>query len=214
MSRCAIPTEDIDPVDLRARIVRNLSAHRREEVVNHGLKVAAVVVALLRNEKGEDCFVLIRRARRLRAHAGQWALPGGRVEESETIVEAGLRELTEEVGLRVSMGAVLGLLDDYTTRSGFVITPVVVWCEDVSSLQGDPAEVAEVHDVPLSELLKPDVPRLRTIPQSDRPVISIPLVGTHVHAPTAAVLFQFREVGLLARTTRVAHYEQPVFAWK
>jgi 8-oxo-dGTP pyrophosphatase MutT (NUDIX family) len=141
-------------------------------------------------------------------------LPGGRIDDGETATQAALRELAEEVGLARRADAVLGMLDDYPTRSGFVITPVVVWCGAGAGLTANPAEVAEVHLVPVVELLKPGVPRLRKIPQSDRPVISIPLVGTNVHAPTAAVLYQFREVAMLARDTRVAHFEQPVFAWR
>jgi hypothetical protein len=58
------------------------------------------------------------------------------------------------------------------------------------------------------------VPRIRYIPESERPVISIPMLGTHIHAPTAAVLYQLREVALYGRATRVAHFEQPVFAWR
>jgi len=173
-----------------------------------------VAVALVKDGVGNDCFVLIRRTRKLRAHSGQWALPGGRLDDGETATEAALRELEEEVGLQPRKEDVLGLLDDYPTRSGFVITPVVVWCGAGGGLIANPAEVAAVHRVPLAELTKPGVPRLRQIPQSDRPVLSIALVGTHVHAPTAAVLYQFREVAMLARATRVAHFEQPVFAWK
>ena len=108
----------------------------------------------------------------------------------------------------------LGRLDDYATRSGFVITPVVAWCDRQAPLAHDPAEVAEIHRVPLAELERPGVPHLRRIPESERPVISIPLVGTHIHAPTAAILFQLREVALWGRETRVHHYEQPTFAWK
>jgi mutator protein MutT len=204
----------VDADSLRRKLAQNLATHSRDVVEDAQLKQAAVAVALVKDAAGNDCFVLIRRARKLRAHSGQWALPGGRVDAGETPVAAALRELEEEVGLRPRADAVLGLLDDYPTRSGYVITPVVVWCGEGEGLVANPAEVAEVHRVALGELTKPGVPRLRRIPQSDRPVISIALVGTHVHAPTAAVLFQFREVALLARATRVAHYEQPVFAWK
>ena len=112
---------------------------------------------------------------------------------------------------------VLGLLDDYPTRSGFVITPVVVWGGAACEFRPDPGEVASVHRVPLGELDSPAVPRLRRIPESDRPLISIPLGGTvrtDVHAPTAAVVYQFREVAMHGRRTRVAHYEQPTFAWR
>jgi mutator protein MutT len=199
---------------LRRTLARNLATHTRDVADAADRKPAAVAVALVKDEAGNDCFVLIRRARKLRAHSGQWALPGGRVDGGETPVEAALRELEEEVGLRPHQDDVLGLLDDYPTRSGYVITPVIVWCGAGGGLVANPAEVAEVHRVPLTELTKPGVPRLRRIPQSDRPVLSIALVGTHVHAPTAAVLYQFREVAMLARATRVAHYEQPVFAWK
>jgi mutator protein MutT len=214
MSRSAIPTDAVGADTLRSRLAQNLGTHTRDVADAADLKPAAVAVALVKDDAGKDCFVLIRRARKLRAHSGQWALPGGRVDTGETPVAAALRELEEEVGLRPREDDVLGLLDDYPTRSGFVITPVVVWCGEGEGLVANPAEVAEVHRVPLDELTKPGVPRLRKIPQSDRPVLSIALVGTHVHAPTAAVLYQFREVAMLARTTRVAHYEQPVFAWK
>jgi len=214
MSKSGIPTDVVARESPRDLYARNLAAHPRETTPLGELKAAAVAVALLEDPSGEVCFVLIRRARKLRAHGGQWALPGGRIDRDETAVAAALRELAEEVGIERSVDAVLGLLDDYPTRSGFVITPVVVWCGSADKLVANPEEVAEVHRVPVTELLKPDVPRLRSIPQSDRPVISIPLVGTNVHAPTAAVLYQFREVALLARATRVDHFEQPVFAWR
>jgi 8-oxo-dGTP pyrophosphatase MutT (NUDIX family) len=178
------------------------------------LRPAAVAVTLLPGDDGSPAFVLTRRAARLNSHTGQWALPGGRLEAGETIEEAALRELEEEVGVAPGADSVLGLLDDYPTRSGYNITPVVVWCAADSVLKPDPGEVAEVYRVALGELEHPEVPRLRTIPESDRPVISLPLIGHDIHAPTAAVLYQFREVVVHGRATRVAHFEQPVFAWR
>src|SRR5690606_23892073 len=160
------------------------------------------------------CWVLTRRAARLPRHAGQWALPGGRIDPGESAEAAALRELEEEVGLAVPPDAVLGQLDDYPTRSGYVITPVVVWGGEAATLRPDPREVAEVHRIPLAALLRPEVPRLRRIPESDRPVISIPLSVADVHAPTAAVVYQLREVVVRGRPTRVDHFEQPVFAWR
>lgn len=199
---------------MRERLARNLSGFERVPHPGGELVRAAVAVTVVDDDAGNACFVLTRRAPRLANHGGQWALPGGRLDQGETPVEAALRELAEEVGLECPESQVLGLLDDYPTRSGFVITPVVVWAGAACELRPDPREVASVHRVPLAELDRPDVPRLRRIPQSDRPVISIPLVGTHIHAPTAAVVFQFREVAMHGRATRVAHFEQPVFAWR
>ena len=200
---------------LAAAIRANLRAFgRAPSEAPTTLRRAAVAVAVVRGNDGRACFLLTRRAPSLTAHGGQWALPGGRVDGAETESEAALRELEEEVGLHVAGDSIIGVLDDYVTRSGYVITPVVVWCEDAGEIRPDPREVAAVHSVPLDELDRPEVPRVHRIEESDRPVLSIPLLGTYIHAPTAAVLYQFREVAFHGRDTRVAHFEQPVFAWR
>jgi 8-oxo-dGTP pyrophosphatase MutT (NUDIX family) len=199
---------------LRQRIRRHLDEHDRQQMELGDRGHAAVAVTLLADPLDRPCFVLTRRSRRLRLHAGQWALPGGRVDPGESPEQAALRELDEEVGLALSDSAVLGCLDDYPTRSGFVITPVLIWCTPGAELDPNPEEVAEVHRVPVTELERPGVPQLRSIPESDRPVISIPLLDANIHAPTAAILYQLREVAIWGRATRVAHFEQPVFAWR
>jgi mutator protein MutT len=200
--------------DLRATIVENLRGFEARGVDRAGRKLAAVAVALVADENGQACFILTRRAARLSSHRGQWALPGGRIDPRESAAQAALRELSEEVGLSPASDDVLGTLDDYPTRSGYVITPAVIWCGQSEMMRANPQEVAAAYRVPVAELEHPDLPHVRTIPESDRPVISLPLLDTHIHAPTAAVLFQFREVALLGRPTRVDHYEQPVFAWR
>jgi len=197
----------------RARARANLAAFERRSLARDGRRPAAVALVLLDDDEGRACFLLTRRAASLRAHARQWALPGGRIDPGESADRAALRELREEVGLERDEPTVLGLLDDYGTRSGFIITPVVVWGGSGAALVANPAEVASVHRVPLADLDRPDVPRLVTIPESDRPVIQVPLLSTLVHAPTAAVLYQVREVVVHGRPTRVAHFEQPVWAW-
>jgi mutator protein MutT len=191
-----------------------LARHDRRTIELAGRRPAAVAVALVADEHGEASFILTRRAARLRAHAGQWALPGGRIDEGETAADAARRELTEEVGIVLPAEAVLGVLDDYATRSRFVITPVVIWGSHTEELVANPYEVAAVYRVPLTVLEAPEVPHLHRIPESDRPVISIPMVDTYVHAPTAAIVYQLREVAIHGRDTRVAHFEQPTFAWK
>jgi 8-oxo-dGTP pyrophosphatase MutT (NUDIX family) len=198
---------------LRARVAAHLAGFTRRSHPPAERRPAAVAVVLLPDDEGRACFLLTRRADRLRAHARQWALPGGRVEPGESPTEAARRELLEEVGLALGADTALGVLDDYPTRSGFLITPVVFWGGADPVLTPNPDEVASVHRVPLADLDHPDVPRLVTIPESDRPVIQVPLLSTLVHAPTAAVVYQLREVVMHGRTTRVDHFEQPVWAW-
>lgn len=209
---------DLDAVGfgdaLRAIAAERLAAFERHATPLGELRAAAVAVTLVADARGRPCFVLTRRAERMNRHAGQWALPGGRLDPGESAVDAALRELSEEVGLVAEAGSVLGLLDDYPTRSGYVITPVVVWGGADPRFALDPREVAELHRIPLAALLRPEVPRVRTIPESDRPVLSIPLDVADVHAPTAAIVYQLREVVMRGLTTRVAHFEQPVFAWR
>lgn len=201
----------IEPKEVRDRLGR----HERRALALDGRRPAAVAVTLLVRD-GRLTFLLTRRASHLSRHAGQWALPGGRMDAGEDAPDAARRELLEEVGIALPSGAVMGMLDDFPTRSGFRITPVVVWAGRDPSLVPDPNEVASVHHVPVGELDRPEVPRLTPIPQSTQPVLSVPLpsVDTEVFAPTAAILYQLREVLFHGRHTPVAHYEQPLFAWR
>lgn len=200
---------------LRRRLTDHLAGFRRAGPAGaDALRPAAVAVTVVDAGDGAAAVVLTRRAATLRAHRGQWALPGGRVDPGEDVVAAARRELVEEVGLDVAADDVLGRLDPYPTRSGYLIEPVVVWRDHLDDLDPNPHEVASVHLVPLGELDRPDSPRFVGIPESDRPVVQLPLLGDLVHAPTAAVLYQLREVGLHGRPTRVHHLEQPVWAWR
>lgn len=163
---------------------------------------------------GGAAFLLCRRASRLNSHAGQWALPGGRLDPGETAIDAALRECEEELGLALAVDDVVGLLDDYPTRSGYVITPVVVWGGADPELRPAPDEVRAVYRIGLAAL-RDSEPRYLTIPESDRPVLQLPLGNDRIHAPTGAVLLQFRNVALAGNLgERVDHLEQPLFAWK
>ena len=74
--------------------------------------------------------------------------------------------------------------------------------------------MASVHRIPLVEFLRDDAPIFDPGEEPERPVLRMPIGNDSIAAPTAAVLYQFREVCLLGNSTRVAHYDQPKFAWK
>lgn len=216
--------------DLRRRLAARLSrfaAYRAPEPQALG-RHAAVAVVVLDEGLGADlpglprhgrwqdgpALLLTRRAATLRKHAGQWAFPGGQIDPGETAPQAAAREAAEEVGLELPAEATLGLLDDFVTRSGFVITPVVFWAGSCRDLVLSAAEVASAHRIPLRELLRDDAPRLVQEGHSDTPVLRMPVGEGFIAAPTAALIYQFREVCLLGRHTRVGHYAQPQFAWR
>ncbi|MBE9558216.1 MAG: CoA pyrophosphatase [Proteobacteria bacterium] len=201
--------------DLRACIEANLSAFKRHAIADESLRHAAVAIVIVEGNDGQAVFLLTTRPAGLRRHGGQYALPGGRLDEGETAPAAALRELEEELGLTLGQDRIIGTLDDYPTRSGFRITPIVVWGGDAGAIHPDAEEVDQVYHIPLADLMSPDIPHLEPGPD-DHPILSAPLatLGHQVFAPTAAMLYQFREVALLGHDTRVAHYDQPAFAWK
>lgn len=179
------------------------------------LKRAAVAIALAPTETtGELAFILTRRAPKLRAHGGQWALPGGRCDAGETPVETALREMDEEIGLKLSAADAFGPLDPYPTRSGYLITPVVFWCGAGCAMEANPSEVEQIFRIPVSDIMSDSSVEFETIQESPRKVIRLfVLEGHRIHAPTAALLYQFREI-VSGRDTRVFDLEQPVFAWR
>lgn len=201
--------------ELRQRIVTNLHLHTRRVHALEARKHAAVAIVLVDGgERLGACFLLCRRASQLNAHAGQWALPGGRLDPGEDPLTAALREVDEEMGFRLTEDALVGWLDDYPTRSGYVITPLVLWAGGAPAIDASPHEVMAVHEIALDELAACE-PAFLTIPESDRPVLQLPLGRFRIHAPTGAVLYQLRQVALAGRIDeRVDHLEQPVFAWR
>jgi 8-oxo-dGTP pyrophosphatase MutT (NUDIX family) len=214
--------------DLRTRIRDNLRAFEPVVADVDDAHHAAVAITVTDVGFGADLaglpvyedwqdlagLILTRRSARLRKHPGQWAFPGGRLDAGETPVITALREMHEEVSIDLTADAVLGRLDDFVTRSGFVMTPIVVWGGAGLQAQANPAEVASIHRIPLTEFLREDAPLLEPLAESDHPILRMPIGRDHIAAPTAALIYQFREVCLLGLSTRVAHFEQPRFAWR
>lgn len=203
--------------DLLSRLQANLECFADQMIQRSGLRDAAVAIVVTEHkDTGEACVLMTLRPPRLNRHGGQYALPGGRLDDGESETEAALRELREELGLDLGQDDVLGRLDQFPTRSGFRMSPVVMWASGDVELRPDPSEVAQVFHLPLRELDSPDIPRLQKSENSEHPVLSafFPTLGHYMYAPTAAILYQFREIALRGKTTRVSHFDQPAFAWK
>lgn len=203
--------------DLKDQMASRLSAFGINRVARADLRQAAVALIVTPDKDGSEASVLITlRPTKMNRHSGQYALPGGRLDPGETELQAALREIDEELGLSVPETDVLGRLDDFPTRSGFCITPMVAWVPDLETMRPDPGEVAGVFHLSFRELMSPDIPRLTDSSAGDHPVLSafFPSLGHHIYAPTAAILYQFREVAIRGLATRAAHFEQPEFAWK
>ncbi len=214
---------------LKARITENLSRLKvrpAKQTIEH--RYAAVALTVADEGFGADlsglpsfdiwqrraALILTRRSSRLKNHPGQWAIPGGSLDDGETAEDTALREMREEVNLALPADAVLGRLDDFVTRSGFVITPVVVWGGPNLVLRHNPDEVESIHRIPVDEFLRDDAPLLEPSEVSQHPVLRMPVGDSWIAAPTAAILYQFRAVCVVGNDTRVAHYDQPKFAWR
>jgi len=213
---------------LEARVRERLAAWELHPIADARHVRAAVAVAITDEGPGaglpgmprhggwseRPALILTRRAGGMRRHADQWALPGGRIDAGESPEQAALRELAEEVGLHLEAAAVMGRLDDFATRSGYVITPVVVWAGPAREMQAAPDEVSSIHRIPVHEFMRPDAPMLEAVPHGPHPVLRMPVGQQWIAAPTGAIVYQFCEVCVAGRATRVAHFDQPQFAWK
>ena len=236
---------------LRDQIKSNLASF--DATKRTAKKSAAVALIVVEQGYGADlshlphyeawqqipALLLTTRSYQLRNHPGQWALPGGRIDRGETVFEAAQRETREEIHLSLTRADLLGTLDDFVTRSGFVMSPMVFWGGKAEHIKPNPQEVESIHRIPIAELMREDAPmldyheitddpknkssheriddpsaRLSTDSAPTGPVLRMPIGDNWIAAPTAAILYQFREVGILGNATRVAHFDQPRFAWK
>ncbi len=194
--------------ELRNRISTNLSTFERVVLPHEGRRRAAVAI-LVCAHKDEPHYILTRRALTMRRGAGNYALPGGNCDPGEDIVDAAIREVYEELGVVIPREASLGMLDDFLTLGGHVVTPVVLLTTEPLTLKPDPAEVHAAWFLPLSELDYPQAPRHVKNPDGGEPILRMFANRDWINPPTAAWLYQFREVALYGRDARVHAVGQP-----
>jgi 8-oxo-dGTP pyrophosphatase MutT (NUDIX family) len=195
---------------LRDVITANLAAFPRIALDTAHYRRAAVAI-LVSPFRSRLTYVLTRRALTMRRGAGNYALPGGNFDPDEDDVDAAVRETHEELGVRLNKDACLGRLDDFVTLGGHVVTPVVLWSSATLRLRPDPTEVHQVWRLPLSQLDHPGSPRAEPHPDGGQPILRMYARGSWINPPTAAWLYQFREVALHGRATRVGDVGQPTW---
>lgn len=202
---------DDSAATIRQRLAENLARFEWRPIGDSPLRRAAVAV-MAGFDGTAPAVLLTRRSARLRGHAGQWAFPGGRLDAGETPLEAAIREAREEVNARLDEARhLLGRLDDYETRSGYVITPFVFW-HPLGALTPNPDEVASLHPIRFEAVAGGRPAEFLPGPDPARPILRLHLGAHDIHAPTAAILHQFHHVALEGRDTRVAHLDQPDWA--
>jgi len=154
------------------------------------------VLLLLYRKEGTVHLILTRRRDDLNAHAGQISFPGGRREAVESLEQAALRETREEVGIHPATISILGELTPlYIPPSDYEVHPFVGWHDQAPVFVPQPAEVAEILEVPLELLLDRETRRQETWERSgirlDVPFYNI---GRHkVWGATAMMLSEFVE---------------------
>lgn len=152
-------TERLDPIETAAPSAR---LPRSDYDLNPGMApdhaeplVAAAVLAGLVERPDGTTLLLTRRTDSLRRHAGQVALPGGRIDPGETPLQAALREAREEIDLDPSHVEPMGISTAYQTGTGYLVTPIVAFVSPRMALRPNPDEVAAIFEAPFEYLMNP-----------------------------------------------------------
>jgi 8-oxo-dGTP pyrophosphatase MutT (NUDIX family) len=167
------------------------------------LKPAAVLVLFVnRGDTNSPHILFTKRTAHLTDHAGQISFPGGRVEPYDANAAAtALRETVEETGANANAIAIIGALPQYTTGTGYIITPIVAWADAPLTYTPDAAEVDEVFEVPANFLLNSRNHRQETAMYKGRmrDYYAIPHGKRYIWGATA---------GMLITLTRVAAHAE------
>ena len=167
------------------------------------LKPAAVLILLVNRGDAEGpCVLFTQRTAHLTDHAGQISFPGGRVEDDDRDpLHTALRETEEETGVDASRVDVLGILPEYSTGTGYLITPVVAWIDAPVDYRPDPTEVAECFEVPFSFLIDTRNHRLESAMYKGRmrSYYAVPYHHRYIWGATAGMLVTLTRVIAHAR---------------
>jgi 8-oxo-dGTP pyrophosphatase MutT (NUDIX family) len=121
----------------------------------------AAVLLLIACHDGLPSIVLTRRSARMRAHSGEIAFPGGRIDSGETAEQAAVREAVEEVGVDPNAVEVFGRLDEAWSKARNHVVPVVGWyTAALDSLAPASPEVEAVFLTPLERIARPEAHRI------------------------------------------------------
>jgi len=151
-------------------------------------KPAAVLIAMTERER--PGFLFLHRPSNMRAHAGQVAFPGGRIDPGETPKQAALREAWEELGIEPEVVRIVGTTDVYRTGSYYEITPVLGVVPADLPIRPNPAEVSQWFEAPVDYVLDPANYKQGTLEHEGRvyPVIDIDWQGHRIWGVTAAIV--------------------------
>jgi 8-oxo-dGTP pyrophosphatase MutT (NUDIX family) len=165
------------------------------------LRPAAVLILIV-NRQEQPAVLFTQRTAHLTDHAGQISFPGGRVEDDDRDpAHTALRETEEETGVEASRIHILGTIPQYTTGTGYLVTPVVGWIDPPVQYRPDPTEVAECFEVPFAHVTDPRNHRVESAMYKGRmrSYISVPYGKRYIWGATA---------GMLVSLTRVLRHAQ------
>ncbi len=152
------------------------------------IRPAAVLIAV--TDRAEPGVLLIHRPEGMRAHPGQVAFPGGKLDPGEDAVQAALREAHEELAINPSNIRVIGASDRFITGTGYDVTPVLALVPPDLTIEPNPVEVASWFEAPLGFLLDPANHARKTAPWgvATREYLEIDWQGHRIWGVTAAII--------------------------